>query len=137
MAHVTLHLTIGMLLGCALAARRLRAAWRRNERLARPVARALLLAYGLGALAVVPSLLRRAGLPDAVCDGPWMSVFVFYPAVKRVFRYGGMPLGAAALTAAFAAQYAFILLAIARQRRSCARPDRGTSSPSGPSRPAG
>lgn len=116
MAHVTLHFSIGILTATVLMSRGLVCAWRTDQPLARRVGRWLLVSWGLGATACIPSLLRRAGLPDAVCDGVWMNVFLAYPVIKSVFSYGGMPLGVLALIATTGAQYAFIIACIRRAR---------------------
>jgi hypothetical protein len=116
MAHVTLHFSIGMLIGLLCMGRLLLGAWRGGRPLAGLCARTILLALALGVYASIPSLLRRLGVPDAVCDGWWMNVFLGYPLIKSIFTCGGMPLGGLAVTAAFGAPYLFLLVAMRRAR---------------------
>lgn len=116
MAHVTLHFSVGMLIGMLCMSRPLLPAWRDGRPLAGLCARAMVLALALGVYASIPSLLRRLGVPDDVCDGWWMNVFLGYPLIKSVFTAGGMPLGGLAVTAAFGAPYLFMLAAVRRAR---------------------
>ncbi len=116
MAHSGLHFAIGMAAGMAAAAGPLATAWRARRPLA-PAARLWLLAsWGLGLWAIVPGLARYAGVPDAVCDGWWMNVFVFYPTLNAALPWKGVPMAAAALLACFAVQYGVVLAAVRRAR---------------------
>ena len=117
MAHVTLHFSFGIAVATALMLRDLLRHWREGHPLASPLARWLLWSYAAGFYASVPSLLRQAGLPDAVCNGWWMNVFMLYALIKRTFTFGGMPLGGLALGLCFTVQYAALLGAITRSKR--------------------
>ena len=116
MAHVTLHFSIGILAATTVMGRGLVRAWRADQPMARRVGRWLIASWALGAAACIPSLLRQAGLPDAICDGAWMNVFLAYPLIKSLFSYGGMPLGVLGLIATTGAQYVFIIACILRAR---------------------
>ena len=116
MAHSALHFSVGMIAGTAVALPALARAWREDGRLSPHFRRWMLWAYGLGALAIVPALLRKAGLPDAVCEGWWMNVFMLHSLINTVIRREAMPQTGALLALCFGCQYVLILLAIRRQR---------------------
>jgi len=100
---------------CSLPA--VRRAWRRGERLARPIGRCLLLAYGLGLLAVMPAILLRLGADAAWGNAWWANLFVGFALIRRL----GLPsivLGELFLAALFGLHYGVILLAIQRTRRN-------------------
>jgi len=117
MAHSALHFTLGLAVGGAVALRPVVRAWRAGGRVAPALRRWMLVSYAVGAAAIVPALLRWAGVPAQACDGPWMNVFVGYPWLNRLLPREGMPYAAVALAASFAVQYGLILLAILRQTR--------------------
>jgi hypothetical protein len=116
MAHSALHFSLGWAVGSLGAVRPLVAAWRRGRGLAGACRRWLILSYALGALAVLPGILRWLGVPDRICDGAWMNVCVFYPLLNRI-RPGAHTAGPLVLGGCFAAQYVVLLVAIARLRR--------------------
>jgi hypothetical protein len=113
MAQSTLHFAFGMAIGSAWALPALWRQWRKGSPVAAAVARWLLLAYGLGLYASVPSILRR------VCDsaewttGNWTLIFLLYPLLERL-NTPSIALGELAIAACFATQYMLILLAIRR-----------------------
>lgn len=117
MSAATMHLALGLLLGTLWTTPRVWACWRAGQPLAGVLGRALLVTYGLACFAVFPSLLRRLGVPAAVCEGWWMNVFLGYPLLNRL-RAGGLKLGALLIFALFALHYGVLLLAI---RRAAAR----------------
>jgi hypothetical protein len=116
MAHAALHFAIGSTLGLALAAPQLRQAWQTGKRLGPATLRCLGLSWGIGILAVVPSLLRYAGVPESSCAGWWMNVFVLHPLLNRLLPPCTL-VGTAAFAGTFVAQYALILAAMVRVRR--------------------
>ena len=83
----------------------------------RLLAQWIFLSYGLGVYAVVPSLLRKAGIPEAICHHPMMNVFLLHPAIDA-WRPGGMLIGQLLLVGLFSSQYAALLVAIARIKRN-------------------
>jgi len=117
MAHSALHFAIGMAAGSACAAAPLLRAWRSGLPVARPYFRWFAASLAGGAFAVTPSLLRRIGLPEAVCESAWMNVFLLHPLINRL-KPGGITMGPLLMGAAFAAQYAVLLLALFRARRA-------------------
>jgi hypothetical protein len=116
MAHSTLHFAAGMAVGSAAALPPLLAAWRSGRRLAPPFARWFVVTYTAGAFAVIPGALRQLGVPDAVCDGPWMNVFFFYHWINAL-KPGGQTMGPLVLGAMLGVQYALLVAAVARPRR--------------------
>ena len=116
MAHVTLHFSIGMMVVTLWMGKSIVKVWQSGRPLGALTGRCLLLSLALGFYACLPSLFRRAGVPAEVCDGWWMNVFLGYSFIKRAFTFGGMPLGALAVTCAFGGQYVFLLAAIARAK---------------------
>ncbi|MBN1558560.1 MAG: hypothetical protein JW951_10500 [Lentisphaerae bacterium] len=113
MAHSALHFSLGMAAGTAVACRPLLRARRAGARLAPVYGRWLLLCYGLGCYAVIPSLLRRCGVSESVVSAGWMNVFLLHPLLTRLKPGGGL-LGPAALLVCLTAQYAWLLLALRR-----------------------
>lgn len=111
MMHSTLHFSLGMLLATALTCRPVIAACRRGGALAAPLRRWLLAAYALGLYAIVPNLLRRAGITHDICEGWFMNVFLFSPLLNRMMQ-GGTISGPFVLGLFVAAQYAVLLWAV-------------------------
>jgi hypothetical protein len=120
MAHSTIHFAAGVALGSAIALPSLIRSWRANDKLAPSFRYWLFLSYGLGVFAVIPGLLRRAGVPDGFCDGWWMNIFLFYPVINAV-KSGGMITGGLAIALGFVAQYALMLAALVRKRGTTLR----------------
>ena len=116
MAHSTLHAAVGMAAGLAIGLPALRTAWKAREPLARPLARWMALGAACAAWALVPSLLHFAGAPESVCGNAWMHVFFLHPAIASLHRWTGFA-GPLLLAALLAAQYALLLVAIARVRK--------------------
>jgi hypothetical protein len=116
MAHAALHFALGMTVGMAATAPRLRRAWQAGKAVAPATARWLASAWAMGVFAIVPSLLRYAGVPESFCGGWWMNLFLFHPLINA-----GLPQSAIAGSTAFMGllvlQYLIILAAIARVRR--------------------
>ena len=115
MAQSTLHFSFGMLIGTALALPRLRRAYQTGAAWAAPVRRWLLLSYGLGAYATLPSLLRAAGLPSELVTGWWSNLFLGYGIIEALLS-GGIILGELAIAGIFSLQYLVILVGIWRAR---------------------
>jgi len=109
----TSHFAVGMVVGTAAATPLLWRQWRQRGSSATAIGRWLLWSYGLGLYAVVPNILLRCGLPDGLCRGPWMNVFLLHPLLDGMGT-GGMYRGGAAIAVQFAAQYILMLLAIRR-----------------------
>ena len=113
MTHATIHFAVGFFLGTAVALPGLLRNLRAGKKLASHFAIWLGLSYGVGILAVTPGMLRNMGIPDAICDGWWMNVFVGYPVIHR-FDLGGPPSGILAILICFGTQYGSLLLALCR-----------------------
>ncbi len=131
MAHSAVHFSIGAFTGFLLALPSLSRAWRRGLPLSPSLRRGLLLSAGCACWAVAPALLRRAGLPPALWNGPLANLFFFHSTITRICR-GGVIWGVGALFAVFTLQYGFLLSALARARRLAAqRRARPADGPSG------
>lgn len=111
MAQSTLHFAAGMAIGTAFAVPSLLQRLRARAGTAGGFLRWFALSYGLGCAAIIPSLLRHAGMADWACTAWWMNVFVFFPLIDGV-RAGGILLGEAAVAALFGLQYVALLYAI-------------------------
>ena len=116
MAHAALHFAAGMAVGMILQAPPLRRAWSHGAALAPAVLRWLGISWGLGAWAIIPSLLRHAGLSETFCGGWWMNLFLLHPLVNRWGPHATI-IGAVALIAGFVFQYTTILTAILAARK--------------------
>ena len=130
MMHSTLHFGLGMLAATAWRGPALRRTWRAGRPVAGALGRWLAACYALGLFGIVPNLLRRAGVPHAVCEGWYMNVFLLSPAWNRLL-HGGNIYGPAVLTALIGLQYGILLLAIRRATRGLAAAARPCSSPGG------
>jgi len=71
----------------------------------------LITAYALGLFAIIPGILRFVGMPEHMCNGWWMNVFIFYPVINKL-KPGGMLVGEALVILCFALQYALLLAAL-------------------------
>ncbi len=116
MAHSALHFSIGMAAATLATVPGLIRRRRRPDRLAPFFARWIGFSLALGVFAIAPALLRRAGLPDAVCDGWWMNVFFLHSRLQRAWPGRGMLPGLMLIATISAAQYALIVAAILRKR---------------------
>ncbi len=114
MANVTLHFSLGMLLGGVLAARSVMQALRARHRISNSLRRALILMYALGLYATIPHWLSRLGVADAFCNGWWMNLFFFYPTIGRLRPDGGALIGQVLFSLTVACQYVLLLVAIRR-----------------------
>ena len=116
MTHSGIHLLAGVLLATGLCTPRILEAWRNKTPLAPPLGRWLLLSYALGLYALIPSFLRHAGLPDSVCRGWGMNIFLLHPWIKSL-NLGGKIAGGAAILAVVSLHYGTLLLALRRIAR--------------------
>ncbi len=116
MAQSTLHFALGMAIGSAWALPALRRKWKSALPVSRALGRWLLLAYGLGLYASLPSLLRRLSGGADWATGGWTNMFLLYPLIEKL-RLPSVALGELCIAACFAVQYGLILLAIQRARR--------------------
>jgi hypothetical protein len=117
MAQSTLHFAFGMAVGSAWAMPRIIMCWKKSRPMAAAVSRWLLLAYGLGLYASIPSLLRRVFDGASWATASWTHIFLLYPMFDR-FDLPSIALGEACIAGIFGLQYAVILLAIRRANRS-------------------
>jgi hypothetical protein len=117
MMHSTLHFSLGMVAGTALTYRPLLDAWRRRAALAPHLRRWLIMAYGLGVFAIVPNLLRRAGVPHELCEAWFMNIFLFSSLLNSSIQ-GGTIYGPFVMGLFVVSQYLTLLWALARTRSS-------------------
>lgn len=120
MAHAAFHFAVGCAAGIVLATPRLAAAWQSRTGLAPAVSRWLAVSWVAGVLAIVPSLLRYAGVPAAFCVGWWMNIFALHPFINHHLPSLTIA-GTTMFVGEFAAQYLVILAALARVRRTSGR----------------
>jgi len=97
----------------AVQAPRLKQAWTQGKDVAPTVLRWLAVSWSLGVWAIVPSLLRYAGVPEGFCNGRWMNLFLLHPLINQFGPHGTI-IGAVVFVIGFTFQYALILAAIAR-----------------------
>lgn len=116
MAHSAMHFSLGMIVASAFSLPPLVRAWQRGRLLSGAFLRWFVLSGAMGAYAVLPGVLRRCGVPDRVCDGWWMNVFLFYPWLNRV-KPGAMTSGPLLLGLCLALYYGVLVAAIVTQRR--------------------
>jgi len=116
MAHSTLHFSLGWMAGTAFAAPALLRAWISGRRLSPHFRRWFLASYLSGIYAVTPGILRRIGVPDGICDGWWMNVFVLYPLVNA-WKSGAVTMGPLVLGACLGIQYVALVAAVRRALR--------------------
>ena len=116
MAHAALHFAFGMTVGMAAAAPRLRRAWQAGKTIAPATVHWLGSAWAMGAFAIIPSLLRFSGVPESVCGGWWMNLFLLHPLMNASLPQSTI-VGSTAFMGLFVLQYLLILAAIARVRR--------------------
>jgi hypothetical protein len=115
MAHANFHIATGIAVGTAITAIPLVRAWTARRPVAAPIKRMLVVSYGLGFWAVVPTALTTLGAPAYVHHAWWANVFLAHAAIDR--RYdAGLLVGELAIAAAFVAQYLLILAALRRAR---------------------
>ncbi len=111
MAHFAVHLALGLAVGTAALLPRVIRKAASGEKATGVVAGWLAVAWGLGAFAVVPSLLAKLGMPACMCQGWWMNIFVLHPLIAGA-KSGGMLAGGAVILACFIVQYVVILYAL-------------------------
>lgn len=116
MSHSAVHLAFGMLVASLLCLPRIARAWRAGRPLALPIGAWLLACYGLGLFAALPGLLDQLGVPDGICTGWWMNLFLLHPFIRALNPGGDIP-GTIALGFFFVVQYTLLLLALRRVRR--------------------
>lgn len=115
MAHAALHFTAGMIVGMAALTPALRRNWQAGRKLAPAVMHWLLASWGTGLWAIIPSLLRYAGLPESCSGGWWMNLFILHPLINQHGPHATI-IGAACLAVTFVLQYTVIVAAILRAR---------------------
>jgi len=116
MAHSALHFSIGMAVGSAATLHGVARAWLARANVADPIGKWLLISYGLGIYAILPSLFRWCGVPETVTSGWWMNVFLLHPFLTGLKAGGMIPAGFAILLC-FVIPYALILAALWRKGR--------------------
>jgi hypothetical protein len=120
-AHVNVHLALGIAAGTAATMIPVARAWLAGRPLARPVAIMIGLSYALGLWAIAPNILTKLGVH--VAGAWWADIFMLHTSLDRALR-GGLLVGEVAIAAAFVFHYAVITAAIVRVTRRS-----GASSP--------
>lgn len=114
MTDSTLHFALGMLTGMILFIHPVI----RNKIAGRKLAPAfktwLIMSYCLAVFAIIPNILRRIGVPDTICNGWWMNVFLLHPLINGL-KNGGMVIGRIGIITCFTIQYILLLTAIRLQ----------------------
>jgi hypothetical protein len=117
MAHVNLHLAVGIGAGTLATAIPLARAWLGGRPVARPLAIMIVASYALAAWAIVPNVATQLAVAgEAIHTGWWANVFVLHAAIDRRIE-GGLLVGEVAIGAAFVAHYTIVVAAIVRARR--------------------
>ena len=116
MAHLALHISIGIAVGTAIRLRPVLCAIASRTGMAAETARMMAVAFGMGLLAIAPSALHWLGAPLPAGQAWWTNFFVFYGLVEDL-RHSGMIVGGLGLAAAFAFHYALLLFCLLRFRR--------------------
>jgi len=110
-------MAVGLAVGTAVTIVPVARAWFGHTPLARPVGRLLFVGYLVGVWALIPNLLTSAGVSAVVHHAWWSNVFVLHAIIDRR-EDGGLLIGELLLVAVLAFQYALIVLAILRARRT-------------------
>jgi hypothetical protein len=106
-----------MAVATALTYRPLLDAWRRRAPVAALLRRWLVISYGLGLYAIVPNLLRRAGVAHDLCEAWFMNIFLFSSALNHLVQ-GGTIYGPFVMGLLVVSQYLTLLWALRRSRIS-------------------
>ncbi len=115
MAQSTLHFALGMTVGSLWVVPAVLRHWKKQLPLTRVIGRWLLLSYGLGLYATLPSILRRISSGAEWATSGWTHIFLLYPLIEKL-NAPSIGLGELAIAACFSAQYGLILLAIHRAK---------------------
>jgi hypothetical protein len=113
-AHVNIHLALGIAAGTAGTLIPVARAWLAGRPLARPVAIMIGFSYALGLWAIAPNILTKLGVH--VAGRAWADIFVLHTSVDRALR-GGLLVGEVAIAAAFVLHYAVVMAALVRAHR--------------------
>lgn len=116
MAHSSLHFAFGMTLGSLISAPRFVRALRNREALSGHFRYWFIASYAAGTFAIIPGVLRRLGASNALCDGWWMNLFLFYPTINAL-KAGGQTMGPLLMGAILGLQYLSLVLALAWRLR--------------------
>ncbi len=114
MAHSAMHFGLGALAGASAGLPLLRRALRKDT--AKYSAIWVLLTYGVGAFAVIPSLLSLLGVPEPATAYWTMNLFLFHPLIDRV-KSGGKLIGEMLIVSCFLFQYAIMMILLWRTRK--------------------
>lgn len=116
-AHITLHFGLGMWVAMLCTASVLKARWTEGSPLSLLLGRWLALAYLVGVFAAAPNIMYWIGIPETVCSGWWMNVFLLHPLIDRI-KPGGMLIGQLLLAGAYLVQYPVLLAALRQTPQS-------------------
>lgn len=121
MAHTALHFSVGLAAGTVLPLPAIAKRLARAGRKAGVLGLWLGAAYALALFASVPNILRGLGVPEPICSGWWMNLFLFHPWIDAVEK-GGMLVGELLLAACFSLQYLALLLTLRSIQRRASAP---------------
>lgn len=113
-ADSTVHFALGMLTGMILFIHPVIRDKIAGRKLAPAFKTWLIMSYGIAVFAIIPNILRRIGVPDTICNGWWMNIFLLHPLINRL-KHGGMLIGRIGIIACFTIQYILLLTAIQLQ----------------------
>lgn len=116
MAHSAFHFSLGMAFGTSMLLRPVFQRLIAGRKLAVCFGKWLIASYGLGVLAIAPGLLGSIGVPETVCRGWWMNIFLFHPLIDKV-KTGGMLIGELGIISCFLLQYLLLLAALRKRLR--------------------
>lgn len=115
MAHSAMHFGLGAVAGAVAGLPLLRGALRKDT--AKHAAIWILTSYGVGALAVIPSLLSFLGVPEGATSYWTMNVFVLHPLIDQL-KSGGKLIGEVLIVSCFFFQYVIMMFLLWRTRRN-------------------
>ena len=113
MAHGTFHLSAGLAVGTLAMLPTVLRHLANRRKIAELFLKWFVLSGYLGMFALVPSFLRRMGVPNDFVSGWWMSIFVLHPLLDTIEREG-MLVGQLGIVGCLGLQYVLLLIAIRR-----------------------
>ncbi len=105
-----------MVVGMAAQLPLLRRGWGQHRERPKALLRWLYRSWALGVWAIIPSLLRYAGVPADFCKGWWMNLFLFHPLINQ-WGFHATIIGGVTLVGTFVLQYGVILVALFKNQK--------------------
>jgi len=116
MAHSTMHFAIGLVSGTAILLPSVLRGMTTGKKTSKDTGRMLAVSYALAFVAIIPNLLRHAGIPDSFCSGWWMNLFLFNPMLDKL-KPGGLLIGELMILVLFVTHYSIIITGIIKVSR--------------------